>query len=222
MKSVCCACNKADQESPYGARNELLCFCRAVVRTAVRTLPLGLARSPQCLFVLSLFRIGLNVLQVRAFYGGHKTTRSSSSSSLSNKADVWHCNAAAWQCTQNMVADVWLFILPQGYVVQHNDHNPQALQAWDTALRLLGEVKAHAAAHPDQLDIPEGLSNNLDSTTGLLSTAKQSSPVAAWRQMLKKKVSTLGLLSATEDSLTHSVHHMAAVLKSPPLLACLD
>jgi hypothetical protein len=99
---------------------------------------------------------------------------------------------------------------------------PQALQAWDTALRLLGEVKAHAAAHPDQLDIPEGLSNNLDSTTGLLSTAKQSSPVAAWRQMLKKKVSTLGQLSATEDSLTRSVHHMAAVLKSPSLLACLD
>jgi hypothetical protein len=102
---------------------------------------------------------------------------------------------------------------------------PQALQAWDTALRLLGEVKAHAAAHPDQLDIPEDLSNNLDSTTGLLSTAQPSSPVAAWRQMLNKKVSTLGQLTATEDSLTHSVHsvhHIVTVLKSPPLLACLD
>jgi hypothetical protein len=65
----------------------------------------------------------------------------------------------------------------------------QALKEWDSKVKLLAEVKAYAAAHPNQNSMPSNLRSQLVRTS--LALARDlASAVATWKQMLKNKVST--------------------------------
>jgi hypothetical protein len=64
----------------------------------------------------------------------------------------------------------------------------QALAEWERVLKQLAEVKAHAAAHPDS-PMPTSLETMLNGSVVVLSR-ELASPVATWKQLLKKKVST--------------------------------
>ena len=68
----------------------------------------------------------------------------------------------------------------------------QALQEWDNVLKLLNEARLHAAAHPDQQTLPEGLVTCMASSMTVLNERSRglASPVATWKQMLKLKVTT--------------------------------
>jgi hypothetical protein len=65
----------------------------------------------------------------------------------------------------------------------------QALKEWDTVLKLLAEVKAHAAAHPTVRPLPANLQDRLGNSSGAL-LKDLASPVATWKQLVRKKVST--------------------------------
>jgi hypothetical protein len=65
----------------------------------------------------------------------------------------------------------------------------QALKEWDSVLKLLAEVKAHAAAHPNQQSMPINLEGQLAGSVAALSK-ELASPHVMWKQLLKKKVST--------------------------------
>lgn len=63
----------------------------------------------------------------------------------------------------------------------------QALTEWDTVLKSLADLKAHAAAHPDQpppLNVIDRLNH-----AGFSLEKDLASPLATWKQLLKKKVS---------------------------------
>ena len=64
----------------------------------------------------------------------------------------------------------------------------QALKEWDTVLKLLAEVKAYAAAHPNEQSMPANLEAQLDASIKVL-TKELASPHATWKQLLRKKVS---------------------------------
>jgi hypothetical protein len=63
----------------------------------------------------------------------------------------------------------------------------QALKEWDTVLKLLAEVKAHAAAHPTVTPLPANLAGRLSSSNQALSR-ELAAPAVSWKQLLKKKV----------------------------------
>lgn len=56
-------------------------------------------------------------------------------------------------------------------------------------LKLLAEVKAYAAAHPNQQSMPANLESQIDGS-GKALTKELASPHVMWKQLLKKKVST--------------------------------
>lgn len=63
----------------------------------------------------------------------------------------------------------------------------QVFQEWSNVLKLLSEIKAHAAAHPDQpsSSIKERLAISMAALLQQL-----ASPAITWKQLLKKKVRT--------------------------------
>jgi hypothetical protein len=65
----------------------------------------------------------------------------------------------------------------------------QALTEWERVLKQLAEVKAHAAAHPDNPMPCQPLETRLNGSVVVLSR-ELASPVATLKQLLKKKVST--------------------------------
>jgi hypothetical protein len=67
----------------------------------------------------------------------------------------------------------------------------QALKEWDRILKLLAEVKAHAAAHPDNRVLPASLASLLNQSVEVLAQ-ELASPVATWKQLLKAKVGNMG------------------------------
>jgi hypothetical protein len=68
----------------------------------------------------------------------------------------------------------------------------QAVKEWDTVLKLLNEARSHAAAHPDQQTLPEGLEARMARSVYVLNERSRglASPHATWKQMLKQKVGT--------------------------------
>jgi hypothetical protein len=65
----------------------------------------------------------------------------------------------------------------------------QAVKEWETSLKVLAEIQAHAAAHPNQPTTPSHLTNKL-SMSGVSLSRELASPVATWKQLLKKQVGT--------------------------------
>lgn len=63
----------------------------------------------------------------------------------------------------------------------------QVLKEWERVLKLLAQVNAHAAAHPDSHDLPAPLETMLHESAEALSK-QLASPVATWKHLLKAKV----------------------------------
>jgi hypothetical protein len=63
-----------------------------------------------------------------------------------------------------------------------------ALKEWDSVPKVLAEVKAYAAAHPEQPTLPADLESQLEKSADAL-LKQLASPHATWKQLLKKKVS---------------------------------
>ena len=68
----------------------------------------------------------------------------------------------------------------------------QALKEWDSVLKLLSDMKAHAATHPGQ-DLPNRLKQQVGDRFKA-SEKELASPITTWKQLLKKKVSMSVLL----------------------------
>lgn len=66
----------------------------------------------------------------------------------------------------------------------------QAQKEWERAHTLLGEIRAHAAAHPDDPTLPTFLATRVEKNMHSLSRGF-ASPVATCKQLLKTKVSKL-------------------------------
>lgn len=65
----------------------------------------------------------------------------------------------------------------------------QALKEWDKVLKLLADLKANAAAHPNQGSTPQALAQRLKHCREALNT-EWASPVATWRELVQKQVRT--------------------------------
>ncbi len=70
----------------------------------------------------------------------------------------------------------------------------QALKEWDSIHKVLDEIKAHVAADPSCASVPQSMFEWLNSSP-LLSQDVLASPLATWKQLLKKQVSKAGLSS---------------------------
>jgi hypothetical protein len=67
----------------------------------------------------------------------------------------------------------------------------QALKEWDSVLKLLADIKTHAAAHPEQPTIPIVLECRVTLTVDALSR-ELASPVATWNQPLERLQKKVG------------------------------
>jgi hypothetical protein len=94
----------------------------------------------------------------------------------------------------------------------------QALQEWDNVLKLLNEARSHAAAHPDQQTLPEGLVARMTSSTTVLNERSRglASPVATWKQMLKLKISTGAVVLPETSGTSGSSNRILARSAWPP------
>ncbi len=66
----------------------------------------------------------------------------------------------------------------------------RVLKEWEDAVKLLADVKAHTAAHPEQLIVPNSLKTRINSSVKTLSGG-MASPAVTWKKLLKKRVSNL-------------------------------
>lgn len=65
----------------------------------------------------------------------------------------------------------------------------QAVREWEGVLKLLSKVKAQIAANPGTFTMPASLESGFSSSTDVLLRGL-ASPVATWKQLLEKEVST--------------------------------
>jgi hypothetical protein len=62
----------------------------------------------------------------------------------------------------------------------------QALQEWDTVLKLLHEIKQHAAAHAGPWCVSRSLEARMQDSVDALGR-EVASPVAVWEQLLAQR-----------------------------------
>lgn len=65
----------------------------------------------------------------------------------------------------------------------------QAVKEWETSLKVLAEIQAHIAAHPNQTTTPSHLISKLN-LIGVALSCELACPIATWKQLLKQQVST--------------------------------
>jgi hypothetical protein len=64
----------------------------------------------------------------------------------------------------------------------------QALKEWDSVLKLLLDLKAHAATHPNELIMPQHLAARFQRCAIATVNMVLASPADTWRQLLQQQV----------------------------------
>ncbi len=68
----------------------------------------------------------------------------------------------------------------------------KALKEWDRVLKLLSEVKAYVAEHPNDLVLPTAIEDRVDESVQAV-WIDMANPMATWKQLLKRKVNAWNL-----------------------------
>jgi hypothetical protein len=78
----------------------------------------------------------------------------------------------------------------------------QAHKHWEAVLKCLAEIKARAATHLEQLDVPFQVKAQLKVSAAFLAR-ELTTPVASWKQLLKQQVRDINAPSCCMHTQSH-------------------